>query len=93
MRLPAALLLIGMGAALGGCGEAATAKVEVPVRIAPENDREIVVLIPQGSAVKISKCCAWLVPGFLAWTRGLCARQELHRRGARARHNAHGLRC
>jgi uncharacterized protein YraI len=56
MRLPAALLLIGMGAALGGCGEAATAKVEVPLRTAPENDREIVVLIPQGSAVKISKC-------------------------------------
>jgi uncharacterized protein YraI len=56
IRLPAALLLIGMGAALGGCGEAATARVEVPMRTAPENDREIVVLIPQGSAVKISKC-------------------------------------
>ena len=32
------------------------ATVEVPVRTAPENDREILVLIPQGSAVKISKC-------------------------------------
>jgi uncharacterized protein YraI len=56
MRPPAALLVISMGVALTGCGEAATTKVEVPVRIAPENDRDIVVLIPQGRTVKVSNC-------------------------------------
>ena len=56
MRPVAALLLVGVGAALLGCGEAATAKVEVPLRTAPANDGEIMALIPPGSAVKVSKC-------------------------------------
>lgn len=56
MRPPAALLLVGIGAALSGCDEAAKAKVEAALRSAPDNDGEIVTLIPQGSAVKVNKC-------------------------------------
>jgi len=56
MRSPVALLLVAIGAALSGCGEAATAKVEVPLHTAPENDKKIVAVVPAGSAVKISKC-------------------------------------
>jgi uncharacterized protein YraI len=56
MRLPAALLLIGIGAVLSRCSEAATTKMDARLRTAPGNDRQIVTLIPRGSVVKLSKC-------------------------------------
>lgn len=56
VRAPAVLLLVALGASLFGCGEAATARIEVALRNAPRSDSNIVTLIPEGSAVKLSKC-------------------------------------
>jgi uncharacterized protein YraI len=50
------LLLCGIGFALAACGEAATAKLDAPLRKSPGTDREIVTLVPRGSAVKLSGC-------------------------------------
>lgn len=58
VRAPTVLLLIALAAPLLGCGESATAtaKIEVTLRNAPQSDSNIVTRIPQGSAVRLSKC-------------------------------------
>ena len=56
VRAPTVLLLFALGAPLFGCGESATAKIEVALRNAPRSDSNIVTRIPEGSAVKLSKC-------------------------------------
>lgn len=49
-------MLALIGAVLACCGEAATAKMEVPLRTGPATDREVVLLIPKGSTVKLGQC-------------------------------------
>jgi uncharacterized protein YraI len=55
-RLAFALMLIGMAAMLAACAEPATATAQVKLRKTPGSDGAVVVLIPKGSAVKVSKC-------------------------------------
>ncbi len=54
--LPAVLLSVALAVMLVGCDESATSKIEVTLRNAPSQESNIVAQIPQGSAVKLSKC-------------------------------------
>ena len=54
--MPAVFLFVALTVTLLGCGESATSKIEVTLRKAPNRESNIVTRIPQGSAVKLSKC-------------------------------------
>jgi uncharacterized protein YraI len=56
VRRPAVFLFVVLAAALLGCSESATSKIEVTLRKAPGRGSDIVTRIPQGSAVTLSKC-------------------------------------